>query len=314
MLLCEFLKQIGELSVKYHSLCKKIIEELCSFCKSIQNSNPSEKYIKHLMTQKDLRGRTALQIAAENFFYQVLETPEIGVIVNKMWNGRLIGDGILATSSFYKYLEESVANKINNPFERFEELDPTKCYFYQLCLWTESCSIRYWPESISTILLILVYNLYLYFLVNTGNVMTQVVELEQYLRNLLILYISWTVNINLNILNQYIFCKFVNRKFYLDIWGLIEIFMMIFAFLLLLDINKIFGVTDEKGSLISSNETYDTPFILRALLLSINDILVWLRITGILLTFKYIGPLIRMINLLCLLFNYFQYIIWRIHQ
>ncbi len=298
MLLCEFLKQIGEISVKNDQLCKKLIEELCSFCKSIQNSNPNEKYIKYLMTQKDLRKRTAFQIAAENFFYQVLETPEIGVIVNKMWNGRLNSGSILSSSSFYKYLEES-SLKIN-PFERFEEMDSTKCYFYQLSLWTESCSIRYWPETISTILLIILYNLYLYFLVNSDNVMTRFGELDLYLRNLLIGYILWTMCININLINQYIFCRYVNRKFYLDLWGIIEVFMMPFAFLLLLDTNQFLGEKDQNGVLITSIETSDLAFIFRALLLAINDILVWMRVTGILLTFKNLGPFIGMISLLSL--------------
>jgi len=299
MLLCEFFKQIGELSVKNNPLCKKLIEELCSFCKSIQKSNPNEKYIRYLMTQKDLRRRTAFQIAAENNFYQVLETPEIGVIVNKMWNGRLTSDGIFASSSFFKYLEES-PTKLNNPFERFEEMDYSKCYFYQLCLWTESCSMRYWPESISTILLILLYNLYLYFLVNSGNVMTNFQDLNLYLKNILICYILWTVCININLIIQYIFCIFVKRKFYFDLWGIIEIFMMIFAFFLLLDTNKIFGTTNENGILLPSTETSDLAFIVRALLLAINDICVWMRVTGILLTFKNLGPLLRMISLLSL--------------
>ena len=39
-------------------------------------------------------------------------------------------------------------------------------------------------------------------------------------------------------------------------------------------------------------------FIIRASILSVNDIFVWLRITGILLTYKELGPLIRIIYLL----------------
>lgn len=252
------------------------------------------------MTQKDLRGRTVFQIAAENSLYQVLETPEIGVIVKKMWNGRLSHDGVMASSSLYKYLDES-ASKLNNPFEKFEEMDFTKCYFYQLSLWCESCSMRYWPESISTILLIILYNIYIYLLVNKGQVMKTPDNLDPTILFLLRLYILWTVCINFNIVNQYIFCKLAKRKFNLDLWGMIEIFMMLCAFSLLLDTNKIFGVNDSNGNLIESNEMSDFSFIFRALILSINDIFVWLRITGILLTFKDFGPLIRMISLLSLL-------------
>lgn len=277
----------------------KLLNELSTFCKSIQDSNPNEKYIRYLMTQKDIRGRTVFQIAAENSFFHILETPEIGVIVKKMWNGRFTHDGIFASCSLYKYLDEST-NRLNNPFEKFEEMDMSKCYFYQLFLWTESCSMRYWPESISTILLIILYNILLYFLVNEGHVMTKFNDLDLYLKNLIRLYIIWNVCINLNMINQYIFCKFAKRKYYMNIWGFIEVLMMIFSFLLFLDTNEILGNTNESGMLIKSNEMSDLAFISRALILAFNDIFVWLRVTGILLTFKDLGPLIRMISLLSL--------------
>ena len=41
------------------------------------------------MTQKDIRSRNAFQIASDNNFYSVLESPEIGTIVKKMWNGQI---------------------------------------------------------------------------------------------------------------------------------------------------------------------------------------------------------------------------------
>ncbi len=47
------------------------------------------------MTQKDTRKRTALLIASENNFLEVLQNPEIGTIVGKMWNGRINHNGTL---------------------------------------------------------------------------------------------------------------------------------------------------------------------------------------------------------------------------
>ena len=79
-----------------------------------------------------------------------------------------------------------------------------------------------------------------------------------------------------------------------------EILLLFAAFALLIEPNEYFGSLDSNGNLLKSDEISDTPFIIRGVILSINDILVWLRITGILLTFKEIGPLIRMISLLSL--------------
>jgi hypothetical protein len=53
-------------------------------CKNIHEANPSEKYIEFLLGQKDSRGRTAYLIAAETGAFTVLESPEVGTIVNKI--------------------------------------------------------------------------------------------------------------------------------------------------------------------------------------------------------------------------------------
>ncbi len=300
-LISETLKFISDYSVKNKYRCLKLINDLFTFCKSIQISKNDEKYIKYLMTQKDLRGRTVFQIAAENNFFLILETPEIGTIVKKLWNGKVTNNGILSSSSFQKYLDESTTI-LNNPFDRFDEVDINKPYFYQLCSWTESCSLRYWPESISTILLIIIYNLYIFFLVNDGHIMTSLKEpnFPSRIRILLYVYIAWILCIFFNILNQIIFCLFVKRSFKFDLWRSVEILLLLAAFALLIEPNELFGSNDYNGNLLKSDEASDFPFLVRGIILSLNDILVWLRITGILLTFKEIGPLIRMISLLSL--------------
>jgi len=269
------------------------------------------------MTQKDLSGRTVFQIASENSFYLVLQSPEIGTIVKKMWTGRLVHDGFLASSSFFRFIEDT-SMRLSDPFDKFEERDHSKSYFYQFSLWKESCSLRYWPESISTICLIVIYNLYIYFLINSGQIMNKIKDIDFNLKILLYLYIYWTWSYNYNLLSLYIFCKLSKRKFILDIWAILELLLSIWSLLILLDTNELFNYyqeiyhrvennlgiansilnADKNFKYVKSDEKSDWPFIIRAIILSINDVLVWSRITGILLTFKDIGPLIRMIYLL----------------
>ena len=76
-------------------------------CKNIHESNPSEKYIEFLLGQKDSKGRSAYVIAAETEAFTVLESPEVGTIVNKMWVGKLRHDGFFAYSSLNRFLEYS---------------------------------------------------------------------------------------------------------------------------------------------------------------------------------------------------------------
>jgi hypothetical protein len=87
----------------------------------------------------------------------------------------------------------------------------------------------------------------------------------------------------------------------MDFWNSMEIAMMICSFLTLIDTQKLFPKHDEFGNIIPSNKINDAPFLIKVTILSINDFLVWLRITGILLTYNEFGSLIRMIYLLCVI-------------
>lgn len=318
LLLSEFLNAIGEISIQDSGRCEKVVTELQQFCRNIQEANPDEGYIKFLMTQKDSRGRSAFQIASENSFYPVLETAEVGTIVKKMWNGNLSNNGFFAASSMHRYLDSEV--KTMDPFASFDS-DTTKLYFYQLAVWTDSCSLRYWPESISTVILIIVYNLYIYFLVLRGQMMNDYTEIDTLLQFLLFTYIAWVFSIALGVCNMILYGYKARRKFKFNIWTWMELAMLILAFCLLIDTKQVFGeysVQDVFHSLTNIIDTVDLPFskylsiqasnysgsfafLARAILLAINDILVWLRIIGILLTFKEIGPMIRMINLMTVL-------------
>ena len=298
LLLCEILSNISEISVHFKTKCEKTRMSLMELCKNIHESNPNEKYIEFLLGQKDSKGRSAYVIAAETEAFTVLESPEVGTIVNKMWVGKLRHDGFFAFSSLSRFLENS-NTKSGNPFKCFDILDYNKTYFHQLSLWEESCSLRYYPESLSTILLIVLYNLFIFFLVSDDEVMTSVQNLSQGKQKMLIFYIVWVCCIVLNIPLQILFCFLSGkRKYKMDFWSYSEIGLLISSFLILLDTQKIFPKKDEFGNKIPSDGKSDIAFVVRAAILSVNDIFVWLRITGILLTYKELGPLLRIIYLL----------------
>jgi hypothetical protein len=316
LLLCEYLKELGALSIQHKSRCETVVVELIQFCRNIQNANPDENYIRFLMTQKDTRHRSCFQIASENYFYQVLETAEIGTIVKKMWNGNISNNGFFAASSMHRYLDSDI--KKMDPFYSFEILDTQKKYFFQLAVWTDSCSMRYWPESLSTVFLIVLYNLFIYFLVKSGQMLNSFNELDEFLKFMLLFYILWITSIILNIFLAVIFSIRTKRKFKFDVWTFYEFVTFIFAILLLVDTKEIFNRGSVNNAIQFMNDlvkNLEIPFgkflnvqpssysgtwafICRACILAINDILVWLRITGILLTFKEIGPTIRMIYMM----------------
>ena len=301
LILYEIISNISQISTKFSFKCNKVSYKLMEICKNIDESNPNEKYIKFLLSQKDSKGRSAYEIAANINGCPILESNKIGTIVDNMWQGRLRFDGIFDFSSLLKFIE-SPKEKGPNPFVVFTPLDYNKTYFHQLSLWKESCSLRFYQESLTTILLIVIYNLYLFFLVNYDEIMFSFGQLPQRDQILLIIYISWCCIIVLNIPLQIIYCRLSGkRRFSLDFWNCIEIALAISSFLILIDTQKLFPNYDDAGNLIPSNGRNDTAFIIKATILSVNDIFVWLRITGILLTYKEFGPLIRMIYLLSII-------------
>ena len=85
------------------------------------------------MKQKDTRNRSAFQIASENCFYSLLETAEIGIIVKKMWDGKLSYNRFYTASSLHRYMFDN-DKKVTDPFNSFDTLDTNKVYFFQLCV------------------------------------------------------------------------------------------------------------------------------------------------------------------------------------
>ena len=298
LILYEIITNISQTSINFSSKCNQVSNKLMEICKNIDEANSNEKYIKFLLSQKDSKGRSGYEIAANTPGCTVLESPKIATIVDNMWQGKLRFYGFFDFSSLLRLIE-SPKEKGPNPFIVFTSMDYKKTYFHQIALWKESCSLRFYQESLTTILLIVIYNLYLYFLVNNDEIMTNVTDLPKLEKFLLVVYIIWCNIILFNIPLQIIYCRLSGkRKFSLDFWNCIEISLAIFSFLVLVDTQKLFPKYDENGNYIPSNGRDDLSFILKATILSINDILVWLRITGILLAYKEFGPLIRMIYLL----------------
>ena len=199
---------------------------------------------------------------------------------------------------------KSPKDKDRNPFKAFGFPDFHKTYFHQICLWKSSCSLRFIQESFTTISLIIIYNLYLFYIVNYDEVMSNINQLTLRDKTLLLIYIIWCCVIVLNIPLNIIYCKLSKkRKFSLDFWNCIEIAMMICSFLTLIDTHKLFPKYDEYGNIIQSDKINDASFLVKVTIYSINDFLVWLRITGILLTYNEFGSLIRMIYLLSIIIS-----------
>ena len=301
LILYEIISKLKQTFTNFELKCKKVLNKLMEICKNIDEYSSDEKYIKYLLSQKDSKGRSGYEIAANIQNCPILESNKIGNIVDNMWQGHLRYDGFFDFSCLLKFIKSS-KDKNNNPFKSFISPDRNKTYFHQISLWKASCSLRFIQESITTILLIIIYNLYLYYLVNYDEVMSTFDQLTSRDKTLLLVYIIWCCIIVLNIPLNIIYCKLSKKRtFSLDFWNFIEIGMMLCSFLILVDTQKLFPKYDSFGNLVPSNKINDISFLVRVTILSINDFFVWLRVTGILLTYNEFGSLIRMIYLLSII-------------
>ena len=301
LILYEIISNIKQISNNFGLKCKKVSNKLMTICKNIDESTSDEKYIKFLLSQKDSKGRTGYEIAAYIPGCPILESNKIGNIVDNMWQGHLRYEGIFDFNILLRFIK-SPKSKDTNPFKAFNSPELRKTYFHQICLWKSSCALRFIQESLTTILLIIVYNLFLYYIVNYNEIMSNFNDLTNRDKYLLLIYIIWCCTIVLNIPLNIIYCKLSKkRKFSFDFWNCIEIAMMICSFLTLVDTQKLFGKYDDFGNIIPSNKINDAAFLIKVTILSVNDFLVWLRITGILLTYNEFGSLIRMIYLLSII-------------
>lgn len=315
LLLIEFLSQIKTVSLLNLNRCDKLISDLQEYCKTIQECNHNESYISYLMKQKDTRNRSAFIIVSKNSLYSLLETPEIGTIVKKMWNGTISNNGFFAGSSIHRFLFDP-ENERRDPFHSFDILDTTKVYYFQLAVWLDSCSIRYNPIGLSSIALVAVYNLFIFCLNDNGELMNNTSQLSNVCYNLFIVYMIMVHMFIFSFFNQLFFFFKTKRPFKFEPWDFLNFLLLIFAWLITVDTKKFAGDYSQTLSLVTlakryifsmqlpfikelQNETQEYSlifsFILRVSILAINDLLVWGRVTGVLLTYKEMGPVMRMI-------------------
>ena len=313
LLLVEFTKKIKSIDISEMTRCEKLINILIEFCKNIQDSIHNENLISYYMKQKDTRDKTAFQIVSEGHYYNLLETPEIGIIVKKMWNGNLNDNSFFSASSMHRFLFNN--NEILDPFESFDKLNINKIYFFQLIVWLDSCNLRFNIMGFYSIFLTFVYNYLIYFMNLNGELLNNFQEMSTNARNFLIIYLIMVNLLIFDIVNQIIFICLSKREFQIEIWTYIDLFLFIFAWLIIVDTKEFTGeykdyeiVEGAKDILWSiqlpflkelkaEDPTFSThmSFWFREFILMINNILVWCRLAGFLLTYKTMGPVIRMI-------------------
>ena len=313
LLLHGFIRQIRYLSSSDTTKCTKVLDLLIEFCQSVQESIHDESSISYLMKQKDTRERTAFQIVSDNKIYQLLETSEIGTVIKKMRDGVLNANGIINTSSLHRFLFDN--NKVNNPFNSFQKINPNKVYFFQLNAKLDGCHSRINEVGIFSIILAFVYQLYIYMLNENEEVLNNFEEISKEARIFYYIYLILVHILIYNLIIEKIFFYFSKRKMKIEFWDYMDILLLISAWLCILDTKRFTGeykddnIAESTKDLIwslqipvlknlkieDSSLSTQVSFWIRIVILSVNDLIVWSRVTGILLYYRQIGPVIRTI-------------------
>ena len=95
-----------------------------------------------------------------------------------------------------------------------DPIDPEKMHFYQLYVWTNSCSLRFISQSISSIVLIIINNISILLMISRDNIMFPLDTLKSQNQDI----VNFTCLLNLctlttlNIFNHIIFCRQTRKE------------------------------------------------------------------------------------------------------
>ena len=162
-LACEYLLQLGRINIKIKYKVETIKDELIKLGISIQNSIKNEDMLNYyLKYQTDLHGRSALEIFAENGFFDLLSDNNVGLIVGKLWFGSGHEQSIY---KFFRLTRILLANSFAEHYEPIVKnnyLPKNAVYSFQFYQYSHNCSVRNYFESVSIIILTILYQFIIY--------------------------------------------------------------------------------------------------------------------------------------------------------
>lgn len=290
----EFLYRLGRLNMKYQYKCHSVAEMMLQLGESLQSAIKDEEMLNYyLREQTDFNNRSALEIIAENRFYDLLKDENVAAIVSKLWYGT--GKNLtlftfcrmtrILSSSFKHEQYDDVINRTYNEMK-------TKNYSFQYQQYINNCSVRYLVDSISTIFTTALYQVIIYYFVNLSKDGKPFENEKFKFGNSIANFIVYTIN--LNAVLYYIYVYKTNRNMKFTIWIVIETIMFIAVLCNTLRVPEQLIL----GSAIAADAHVSNVNLTDAILYSVIIVCAWLRVMSILFTTRTFGPFLRMIYLL----------------
>ena len=291
LLLCaltaELMERLSSVSLQHQTRCLATKSIFMGLGVSIEDCIKDEDELKYLLTQTDSQFRTVLTILSKNQYFSLLENDEIGTIVTKMWIGSKRNYGILGASTLHRAFHSPSGSEDAMQFSK--PMDKTRPYMFHFEQWTESCSLRFLGQTVSTLAHVVIYQLLIYTAISKDAFMDVALDPTA----LIYLRVSqvWVGCIMAENFLHYLYGWFTGRGFHVDRWEMMEYFMFADMILLMLSLHeKYMGPGKSLPDI--------DPKIFNATLHSIMMLFIWLRFTAVIVTDKTFGPFIRMIYLL----------------
>lgn len=280
--------RLGRLNVKYQYKCHSIADMMVSMGQYLQEAIKEEDSLNYyLRTQTDDNGRSALEIIAENRFYQLLQDENVAAIVSKLWYGQGKTVDLFGFSRVYSIMSSNIKHEhYNNIVSRETKEFLSKAFSFQFNQYIKNCSVRYLVDSVSTILTTILYQviIYAYVLIMQSEdpdpSKNKIFEYSKIFADIVVF------SINLNLCFYLIYVYKSNRKLNLNIFILLDI---------LLTVAVVFDLIKLPNQLFQDEETIQ---LATAIIYSFIIVCAWLRVTNILITTRTFGPFLRIVYLI----------------
>jgi hypothetical protein len=287
ILMAEFMLRLAPVHIEHSNRCTACAEDFLILAKNIIDSIKEENELQYFLEHRDTHNRTGFTTISQNRFYSLLENSEVASIISKMWVGDKQNYGIVGASTLYRAWNVPGVSEEGLCF--FKRMDVTKPYLFQFDQWTTSCSLRFISQGLTTLLLVYYYTM----LVHTATVANAWDDITQdeTSRGFLRASQVWITGIFIEKILHIIFGLKTNRGWFIDGWVLLDFAVFGMMLIIMLDVGKkYFG----EGNNVEEMSTTYFNTLLHGLMLT----LIWCRLLSIIITWKSLGPLLRMIWLM----------------
>ena len=294
----ELLNKLGNISSKIKYKADSVAKSLLFLGYNIQTSINNEETLNYyLRMQTDLSGRSALEIYAENKFYDMLEDPNVGSIIGKLWYGTEHEHKITTFLRMTRILKAN-SGELYEHLVKKDYLPNNSVYSFQFCQYVLNCSERNFYDSISIMIITILYQVVVYLYVT----FTKEDETHPKTHPYYILQIFTNILMLLSLLNDVlcqVFYRLTGRRSvrYDTMQIFVDIFLFVFLMFNFFDVPQIYYPVEKNA---------DLNILLDGIIYSILLLMAWMKVLLLLRITKIYGSFISiMLNIFWHVVNFF---------